>query len=109
MRNAFQFHKGTIKTRQPSEVRASPRDFNSIKVRLKLDTLGRMLTCYDHFNSIKVRLNPPDRREGGLQLAPLNFNSIKVRLKHDWKKWSDAVNAFQFHKGTIKTQSAIRS
>ena len=42
-----------------------------------------------------------------MKLDPLNdFNSIKVRLKHriafeDWL----GENEFQFHKGTIKTDS----
>ena len=54
----FQFHKGAIRTH-----------------RRQLRHLGA-----EHFNSIKVRLEPP---EGGEEdEAGRNFNSIKVRLEH---------------------------
>ena len=35
-----------------------------------------------------------------------NFNSIKVQLKPAIKKQQQAQEAFQFHKGTIKTSSS---
>ena len=38
--NGFQFHKGTIKTLSQFDKLMIDRDFNSIKVRLKLSTSG---------------------------------------------------------------------
>ena len=75
----FQFHKGTIRT--CLTVSRSPRtvcNFNSIKVRLEQDWFIRFLNIFN-FNSIKVRLEP-------IEAFTVSTN-----------------NAFQFHKGTIRT------
>ena len=77
----FQFHKGTIKTKNGSLVGIGRIiDFNSIKVRLKLGANDEALKLYGfqfHKGTIKTLL----------VLLPLLFF-----LK------------FQFHKGTIKTR-----
>ena len=99
--SAFQFHKGTIKTKAAKKSLCLSLDFNSIKVRLKhaetdnakaaklfqfhkgtIKTLrGRlhfhMLLLFQfHKGTIKTR--PPDT----CHRPSCNFNSIKVRLKH---------------------------
>ena len=57
-----------------------------------------------NFNSIKVRLKLDDAQKEIYSL--LDFNSIKVRLKPDiLGSLSSAIHKFQFHKGTIKTLS----
>ena len=57
--------------------------FNSIKVRLELAATDTVATVVPYFNSIKVRLEPSQTQpEGGEFLL------------------------FQFHKGTIRTESA---
>ena len=100
LNNAFQFHKGTIKTLPKARICGVVRYFNSIKVRLK-PSLQFYLYTLLYFNSIKVRLK--------LKLLPVltlllvNFNSIKVRLKLLFVHLVFTVFLFQFHKGTIKT------
>ena len=78
------------------------RNFNSIKVRLKLDALYNAGGTDANFNSIKVRLK---RRVGPhAQVGRRDFNSIKVRLKRSKSSEPDGdIDEFQFHKGTIKT------
>ena len=77
----FQFHKGTIRTRNATPISRKSRYFNSIKVRLE-----------------QLRSTLRTSRV-------LNFNSIKVRLELDNVDAKDYVgeNKFQFHKGTIRT------
>ena len=60
-----------------------------------------MLSCVWNFNSIKVRLELETRTS----VEELNnyFNSIKVRLEHTQGRFDALVNLFQFHKGTIRT------
>ena len=101
----FQFHKGTIKTRVLVVFVASDDNFNSIKVRLKLQELIEDSLTLENFNSIKVRL----KQKIWLQALPLvlHFNSIKVRLKHGGQINNRLKSIFQFHKGTIKTQPSI--
>ena len=77
---SFQFHKGTIRTSPESIPRASQVYFNSIKVQLELEVF-----C-----------------EVGAE--PINFNSIKVQLEQIITIDADNLTAFQFHKGTIRTQ-----
>ena len=99
------------------------RYFNSIKVRLKLNSMHYDSEAKRNFNSIKVRLKPffnsyPDSFEvfqfhkGTIKTGSfrkeisqvlLYFNSIKVRLKQFPKRDKSGVTIFQFHKGTIKT------
>ena len=80
----FQFHKGTIRTSRVRRRCASFRDFNSIKVRL--EQVGN------------IALNP----------FPLYFNSIKVRLEHSAVSQRQRLEqAFQFHKGTIRTATVL--
>ena len=74
----FQFHKGTIKPKRRAIRHHLLIYFNSIKVRLNLGTLSRLLIQSSHFNSIKVRLNL--NRQSGYFRLPTYFNSIKVRL-----------------------------
>ena len=56
----------------------------------------------EDFNSIKVRL------ELGAQFkeiwADYHFNSIKVRLEREIMEQIKAYEAFQFHKGAIRTR-----
>ena len=119
----FQFHKGTIRTREAAYECAQMVNFNSIKVQLELIALNSSgspplsfqfhkgtirtlpaflsegLRCY--FNSIKVQLEQKYRKQGTARL--LNFNSIKVQLEqHILHAWEIAPE-FQFHKGTIRT------
>ena len=37
------------------------------------------------------------------EVYDLDFNSIKVRLKRPYQRGAPSHQAFQFHKGTIKT------
>ena len=100
----FQFHKGTIKTEQSLHYQRLNNGFNSIKVRLKLTF--HIATCLLHrcFNSIKVRLK--HRIKFRYYKIGCSFNSIKVRLKPLGSLLSGkAALVFQFHKGTIKTES----
>ena len=100
------------------------RYFNSIKVRLKLNSMHYDSEAKRNFNSIKVRLKPffnsyPDSFEvfqfhkGTIKTGSfrkeisqvlLYFNSIKVRLKRIIGKAYGRLFKFQFHKGTIKTE-----
>ena len=52
----FQFHKGTIRTNYPKELAIRQTNFNSIKVRLKLQFSYDYKILKGDFNSIKVRL-----------------------------------------------------
>ena len=76
----FQFHTGSIKShRKHQQHLQQPVGFNSILVRLKVDSLSEMLDYVDRFNSILVRLKadylfPRAWPQG-------RFNSILVRLK----------------------------
>ena len=54
-----------------------------------------------NFNSIKVRLKLNSSSVIPSNLS--NFNSIKVRLKQESYYWLSRKSRFQFHKGTIKT------
>ena len=78
-------------------------NFNSIKVRLKRGGGAASGVLVGDFNSIKVRL----KLSYLIFLLSLlaHFNSIKVRLKLNFSGIGSAVQKFQFHKGTIKTQS----
>ena len=78
-RPLFQFHKGAIRTALRLSSLLQRPNFNSIKVRLELKfpSMLPMLCCY--FNSIKVRLEP----------------------NLDWLP--QEKQAFQFHKGAIRT------
>ena len=79
-------------------------NFNSIKVRLEHLNNNFCPGCLRHFNSIKVRLELP--AESQRKLLIKNFNSIKVRLERSWLRWCMRPSPpFQFHKGTIRTDS----
>ena len=54
-----------------------------------------------NFNSIKVRLEPTFRTM--MFSAVHHFNSIKVRLERPANQRARLEQAFQFHKGTIRT------
>ena len=56
MKNAFQFHKGTIRTATLEVIHTKFLDFNSIKVQLELLLLFPVLPLMINFNSIKVQL-----------------------------------------------------
>ena len=56
MKQAFQFHKGTIRTREKSMLVLIQLYFNSIKVRLEPFQNGLNNAVNQYFNSIKVRL-----------------------------------------------------
>ena len=55
----------------------------------------------NHFNSIKVRLEPV--LHAAVRLHHLDFNSIKVRLEPKGIMIPISPNKFQFHKGAIRT------
>ena len=77
----FQFHKGTIKTVTRNETKYTIRNFNSIKVRLKLAAAG--------LSAVGSAL----------------FQFHKGTIKTPFFKSSNSVDTiFQFHKGTIKTE-----
>ena len=97
----FQFHKGTIKTLLLPLCSSLSTNFNSIKVRLKLQGGTMGAPSPRHFNSIKVRLKR--NNQGNINVDFNNFNSIKVRLKHNNYIKATVLTPFQFHKGTIKT------
>ena len=97
---AFQFHKGTIKTTLTIKTRLRRIYFNSIKVRLKLILiifLQLVLKFQFHKGTIKTRernnsavvRHPFQFHKGTIKTAGekwktnsnYNFNSIKVRLK----------------------------
>ena len=59
-----------------------------------------------HFNSIKVRLEPPDAALMAIFLT--HFNSIKVRLEQGSLSMPRILLKFQFHKGTIRTASDVK-
>ena len=76
----FQFHKGTIRTLISWNGAGTRQNFNSIKVRLELETVIRLIVPFPYFNSIKVRL---EQKNG--------------------EKVTACGMRFQFHKGTIRT------
>ena len=75
----FQFHKGTIKTDYPIPELDSIGNFNSIKVRLKLElmVLSILLIRVFQFHKGTIKTAESGKRYSRI----LNFNSIKVRLK----------------------------
>ena len=97
----FQFHKGTIKTTfHLSFLSSSKGYFNSIKVRLKLKIVIKVL-IYALFQFHKGTIKT---QEGSGRWSDFSyFNSIKVRLKPPASPYQYAHTIFQFHKGTIKT------
>ena len=80
----FQFHKGTIRTKNLPYQHDSNLHFNSIKVRLELFT------------------------DGAINAALIHFNSIKVRLEQEITLSVTQSQQFQFHKGTIRTRQPSR-
>ena len=83
-RLSFQFHKGTIRTKNTdAKVKALHRYFNSIKVQLE-----QVEHCVNSLNSY-------------------HFNSIKVQLERITIEEVETPSAFQFHKGTIRTDNIL--
>ena len=76
---SFQFHKGTIRTFAPAPIAEPIHYFNSIKVRLELESAYQWNPVLEYFNSIKVRLEHTTDKIEIEQIA--HFNSIKVRLE----------------------------
>ena len=97
----FQFHKGTIRTRQRFLQDDCLINFNSIKVRLEPSLPARIYYSRNYFNSIKVRLELKEEFEK--QWNEFHFNSIKVRLEQGLRPEWWIIPVFQFHKGTIRT------
>ena len=82
------------------------RDFNSIKVQLKLvEAVGVM--PFAKFQFHKGTIKTSQRYE--YRRAFSDFNSIKVQLKRDTKHHVWYWPKFQFHKGTIKTLVSFTS
>ena len=79
------------------------QNFNSIKVRLKLDDVVKdnkgVVLFQFHKGTIKT-----DRARFSAGAAAIYFNSIKVRLKLIVYVIGSLMRQFQFHKGTIKTR-----
>ena len=77
------------------------RHFNSIKVRLELFMLHKLIEpVLFQFHKGTIRTlpaNPPSA-------PPDNFNSIKVRLELRFAMTIIHIVRFQFHKGTIRTK-----
>ena len=99
---AFQFHKGTIRTKCLRIPESRRSNFNSIKVQLEHGEKINKEEGKLYFNSIKVQLE----RASSLTAEPVanNFNSIKVQLEHQNQLMQDYMDQqFQFHTGTIRT------
>ena len=75
----FQFHKGTIRTKQKNRKNLADNYFNSIKVRLEPIVL-LIIADYRLFQFHKGTIRTPDRL----------ISAISSHI-------------FQFHKGTIRT------
>ena len=103
----FQFHKGTIKTGEEDGLTSNYIDFNSIKVRLKLDLSHRHMFTSQIFQFHKGTIKT--FMETKLTFEEEYFNSIKVRLKLQASGHSAGLKSFQFHKGTIKTLLEVLS
>ena len=82
---AFQFHKGTIRTKIIHWRLRIAIPFQFHKGTIRTDTPNGNLSHYSNFNSIKVRL----------ELVLLEYTKPKDVL-------------FQFHKGTIRTYGFSR-
>ena len=78
----FQFHKGTIKTRQLPSEKLLMLNFNSIKVRLKRASDV----------NLKAKLSVFQFHKGTIKTVIIAENVKGLLL-------------FQFHKGTIKTRN----
>ena len=97
----FQFHKGSIKTLINYTSMQKSSNFNSIKVRLKLNGYREFSTPYQfqfHKGSIKtlkivVKV---------LIYALFQFHKGSIKTGRSRQKVK-AVFIFQFHKGSIKT------
>ena len=99
----FQFHKGTIRTRQLGLQRPCEPNFNSIKVQLEPMPPITLMTENRNFNSIKVQLELTHKNSNND--SERHFNSIKVQLEHQCQEDNYYLFQFQFHKGTIRTDS----
>ena len=98
----FQFHKGTIRTYANKRIKYDSRNFNSIKVRLEQTSSVYTLPGYIHFNSIKVRL---ELRWVVSCKSQCGFQFHKGTIRTESAALLAVVNVtFQFHKGTIRTQ-----
>ena len=97
----FQFHKGTIKTKDRFSLLAAFIDFNSIKVQLKHFEIF-LNVCFRSFQFHKGTIKTLAKSVYNDDLT--NFNSIKVQLKREGVQQALLkIIEFQFHKGTIKT------
>ena len=77
------------------------KNFNSIKVRLKLQNQQFDFNYKSSFQFHKGTIKTCCRL--GNIVTHLYFNSIKVRLKRAAPQYVAKYVKFQFHKGTIKT------
>ena len=80
----FQFHKGTIRTKQHKDSVAKMEDFNSIKVRLE-----HKMREYSNFYAA---------------LFQFHKGTIRTSINRTNKEF---IIIFQFHKGTIRTDKMI--
>ena len=98
----FQFHKGTIRTGVGSPCMSEfMRDFNSIKVRLELQSsfLARLLI---RFQFHKGTIRTVEYCHYFISEIEFQFHKGTIRTLCCSNK-AQKVATFQFHKGTIRT------
>ena len=101
----FQFHKGTIRTNNLLKSKKLHVNFNSIKVRLEHNKLAVKLESNANFNSIKVRLEP---KYPISSIESLKFQFHKGTIRTQSVKFQKLYfRLFQFHKGTIRTNKQL--
>ena len=101
--NKFQFHSGTIKSKNGSLASGGLICFNSIVVRLKDMMLTRTKKLRRSFNSIVVRLKVKGRPEEGKILSVFQFHSGTIK-RYRRVNLGFSIKLFQFHSGTIKSR-----
>ena len=97
----FQFHKGAIRTLAFDDVVCCDAHFNSIKVRLELPQKTSLKSAIRYFNSIKVRLEPAIFVSLSFS-RPFQFHKGAIRTGGSGLLVLDDL-PFQFHKGAIRT------
>ena len=100
----FQFHEGSINTEDSEQRKRPPRPFQFHEGSINTISSFSFLATRFNFNSMKVRLIRTTLTKKDLNV--LYFNSMKVRLIHLCVKYARIVRIFQFHEGSINTQSS---
>ena len=97
----FQFHKGTIRTKENDIEKVIKYKFQFHKGTIRTSSRTVTATTFTYFNSIKVRLE---------RLFNVTLKSLRLFQFHKGTIRTKIQNAFrlldllfQFHKGTIRT------